>query len=266
MFDTQLSDFHHFDYDSIIFYKPETIPWSGNSSETDWSSSSTTSRRSFQKIKIAVKNEDGSVGDLVFSTPPSLYSFGIQKIHDTSGNVTGYLMPISLWKKREPTPEESQFQHVLQTIVDLAQECVEHYVDHKIDLKRFSPLSSRTTTTTHNESELEEETTPRAPILYSKLMFNKQENKISTVFINEQNNSEIQPLSILSQRCFLTGAIKIDSIFIGDKITLQIKLYEAIIQPLRPSAPRRLLLIPQKNENNDSNRTRSSRKETEIPL
>lgn len=53
MFDTQLSDF---DYDSVIFYKPETINLSD-------------SQNVFRKIKICVKNRDGTFGDLVFSEP-----------------------------------------------------------------------------------------------------------------------------------------------------------------------------------------------------
>ena len=41
MFDTQLSDFQKFDYNSIIFYKPETINLSDSTNV-------------FRKIKICV--------------------------------------------------------------------------------------------------------------------------------------------------------------------------------------------------------------------
>jgi len=226
MFDTQLSDFSNFDFDSVIFYNPESI----NHSETN---------ESFKKIKIAVKNKDGSIGDLIFSTPSSLFSFGIQEIHDNQGRINGYIMPISLWKKRQPTEEETEFQTVLQTLIDLSKECVEHYVEQKIDLKRFSPLSFRKT---FEENNNKEET--KAPLLYTKLIYNKRDEKINTIFIDEHTNAEISPLSILSKRCLVTGAIKIDSIFIGEKITLQVKLYEALINVIQK--PQRLLLSHKK--------------------
>lgn len=35
---------------------------------------------------------------------------------------------------------------------------------------------------------------------------------------------------MLNKKCYVTGAIKIESIFLGDKVTLQIKLYEAIVR------------------------------------
>ena len=221
MFDTKLSDFSNFDFNSVIFYNPESI---GHSDTND----------SFQKIKIAVKNKDGSIGDLIFSTPSSLFSFGIQEIHNGQGQINGYIMPISLWKKRQPTEEETEFQNVIQTLIDLSKECVEHYVDQKIDLKRFSPLSFRKTVDENNQED------SKAPLLYTKLIFNKRDQKITTIFIDEHTNTEISPLSILSKRCLVTGAIKIDSIFIGEKITLQVKLYEALINVIKK--PTRLLL------------------------
>jgi hypothetical protein len=211
MFDTQLSDFSDFDYNSIIFYNPETI----NISESD---------NVFKKIKICVKNKDGSIGDLVFSAPKNLFSFGIQELTDNQNTTVGYIMPICLWKKREPTEEENQFIHVLQTIIEMSKNQVEKYIENDSDIKRFSPLSFK-----YSENEEDK----KSPILYTKLIYNKKENKISTLFIDENNNLEINPFNILNKKCYVTGAIKIESIFIGDKITLQIKLYEAIVKVVR---------------------------------
>lgn len=212
MFDTQLSDYQNFDYDSIIYYKPETI----NLSE---------SNNIFRKIKIAVRNRDQSFGDLVFSAPKGLFSFGIQELKDHEGNTNGYIMPISLWKKKEPTPDEIQFIKVLQNIISISQEQVEKYVEEGVDTKRFSPLSFK-----KNDNVVDE---TKSPILYTKLIFNKKENKIGTLFIDENSNAELDPLQILTKKCYVTGAIKIESIFLGDKVTLQIKLYEAIVRVMK---------------------------------
>jgi hypothetical protein len=211
MFDTQLSDFSKFDNSSIIFYKPETINLSDSTNV-------------FRKIKICVKNKDGTFGDLVFSAPKNLFSFGIQELRDVSGNVSGYIMPISLWKKKEPTSEENQFIDVLQKIIEMSQDQVQKYIDDNVDTKRFSPLSFKKT------EGVEEK---KSPILYTKLIYNKKEQKISTLFIDENSNLEVSPLNILNKKCYITGAIKIESIFLGDKVTLQIKLYEAIVRVIK---------------------------------
>jgi len=211
MFDTQLSDFSKFDNNSIIFYKPETINLSDSTNV-------------FRKIKICVKNKDGTFGDLVFSAPKNLFSFGIQELRDASGNVSGYIMPISLWKKKEPTSEENQFIDVLQKIIEMSQDQVQKYIDDNVDTKRFSPLSFKKT------EGVEEK---KSPILYTKLIYNKKEQKISTLFIDENSNLEVSPLNILNKKCYITGAIKIESIFLGDKVTLQIKLYEAIVRVIK---------------------------------
>lgn len=214
MFDTQLSEFQNFDFNNVIYYKPETI----NLSDSD---------NVFRKVKICVKNPDGSFGDLVFSAPKNLFSFGIQELKDGNGNVSGYIMPISLWKKKEPTDEENKFIEVLQKIIDLSKEQIEKYIDENVDTKRFSPLSYKKT-----ENESDEK---KSPILYTKLIFNKKDQKISTLFIDENSNLEINPTNILNKKCYITGAIKIESIFLGDKVTLQIKLYEAIVKVIKHS-------------------------------
>jgi len=225
MFDTQLSEFNGFHYDNIIFYKPETI-------------SLTDSQNVFKKIKICVKNADGSFGDLVFSAPKNLFSFGIQELKEENGNVTGYIMPISLWRKKEPSDEEKKFIEVFQKIIDLCKEHVQTSVNQEVDLKRFSPLSIKIP-----ENDTDEK---KSPILYTKLVYNKKEQKISTLFIDENSNQEINPFSILNKKCYVTGAIKIESIFVGDKITLQIKLYEAIIRIIKHG--KRLLVNPKKTK------------------
>ena len=211
MFDTQLSDFQKFDYNSIIFYKPETINLSDSTNV-------------FRKIKICVKNKDGTFGDLVFSAPKNLFSFGIQELKDISGSISGYIMPISLWKKKEPTDDENLFINVLQKIIEMSQDQVQKYIDDNVDTKRFSPLSFK---------KSEETQEKKSPILYTKLIYNKKEQKISTLFIDENSNLEVNPLTILNKKCYITGAIKIESIFLGEKVTLQIKLYEGIVRIIK---------------------------------
>ena len=51
-------------------------------------------------------------------------------------------------------------------------------------------------------------------------------------------------MTLLNKSCYATAAIKIESIFIGAKISLQVKVYEAEVK-MFDTAPKRLLRKPQ---------------------
>jgi hypothetical protein len=80
----------------------------------------------------------------------------------------------------------------------------------------------------------------------------KKENppKILTGF-QDANDDEIDPLTLLGKYCWITAAVKVESIFIGAKISPQIKLYEAVAKPmqskskrlLRPTADKKISLL-----------------------
>jgi len=216
MYDTQLNDFRLYTPDKIV-YRMDIVK---NENE----------EQDFKKIKISYKNVDGSIGDLIFSAPDNLFSYGIQELKDNQGQLLGYIMPIILHRKKNPRIDELLFIEKLEEIIENAKAEVEKYVDPvSVDFKRFSPLF-------HKKDN------QKAPILYAKLMFNKRDQKINSYFIDETTNNEIDPLTLLNKKCYITCAIKIESIFIGNKLTIQMKVYEGIIRHIKP--PRRLLLLP----------------------
>ena len=45
---------------------------------------------------------------------------------------------------------------------------------------------------------------------------------------------------MIGKYCYTTAAVKIESIFIGNKISLQVKLYEAVIEPVQQGGNRLL--------------------------
>jgi hypothetical protein len=221
MFSTQLTSADGYDVNNIIFSKPEigTIPGS-------------VPKLSFKRIRIGTKNQDNSTGDLIIETPPDLFSFGLQENRELgSGNVNGYVMPMCLWNKNGATSEEKHFTEIFEQIVN---KCKQHLLDSKdeierydldmSDLKNFNPL--------YWKKEKGKIVDGKGPVLYIKTLMSKKNEKISTFFINEETNEEMNPFDVLNKYCFLKGAIKIESIFIGNKISLQLKLYEAVIKPI----------------------------------
>jgi hypothetical protein len=103
------------------------------------------------------------------------------------------------------------------------------------DLKNFNPL--------YYKKEKGKRVEGSGPVLYPKVLQNKKNDIITTPFCNE-NGDDIDPMTLLNKACKATAAIKIESIFIGAKISLQVKVYEAQVK-LFDNTIKRLLRKPE---------------------
>ena len=101
----------------------------------------------YKRINIQTRNPDGSIGDLIMSTP-RLFSFGVgENTNPETGKVNGYVLPICLWSRDGASKEEKEFTDTFNAIID---RCKEHLVSHReeieqydlalSDLKKFNPL------------------------------------------------------------------------------------------------------------------------------
>lgn len=233
MSNNQLSSYQTFSTENLIFSKPEIGNIPGQ-------------KINFKRIRIAVRNPDNTIGDLILSTPDHLHSFGLQETRDPATNIlNGYVMPLCLWNRNGCTEKEKQFTDTFNRITDY---CKEYLLQHKediekydldmSDLKKFNPLFWKM-----EKGKIVE---GRGPMLYCKVLHNKKQDKITTIYVDEESNQEIDPFSVLNKPCSVTAAVKFESIFIGNKISLQVKLYEVVVRPqdksvrglLRPNASR----------------------------
>lgn len=221
MNNTQLSDFKDYDVNRLIFSNPEVgnIPGS-------------VSKLTFKRIRIATKNKDGTIGDLVLATPPDLLCYGLQEQTDpATGVVNGYQFPLVLWNRNSPTEDEKRFTSIIHNICDA---CKDHLVKNKDtiekydlemnDLKKFNPL--------YYKMEKGKIVEGKGPMLYIKTLTSKKDNiiKVNTIFTDADTNEMIAPMDLMGKRCYIRGAIKIESIFVGTKISLQLKLFEAQVK------------------------------------
>lgn len=206
---TRLSSIENFNTESIIFSdaKETAIPGSF-------------------RITIGVQHKDGAIGPLIFSTD-NLYSFGIQenKSLDKPIRTTGYSIPLCLWSRDGPTEYQENFistieqvsEHIKKYILKPdVKKALKKYDLVESDLRKFNPLWYK-----KEDGKIVE---GRGPMLYPKLMCDKN-LKIYSVFAN-QNGMDINPMSLIGQRFNCRTCIKIESIFIGAKISLQIKVLE----------------------------------------
>lgn len=197
---------------------------------------------SYKRINISTKNEDGTVGDLILSTE-ELFSFGVSENKDFNDptKVNGHVLPLCLWDRDGPTEAQKEW---IETFNAIIERCKKHLLQHKeeigqyelsaSDLKKLNPL--------YWKKEKGKIVEGRGPALYGKLIASKKLGKILTSFYDE-NDEKLEPLDLLGKYCFAKCAIKIESIFIGSKISMQIKVYEATVR-LQESGMQRLLPRP----------------------
>ena len=201
----------------------------------------------YKRINIGTKNEDGTTGELIFETVGSLFSFGISSCTDPKTNdITGYSMGLCMWDKDNPSNEEKEWTEVFSNVVE---KCKDYLVNNRDqisrfdlergDLKKLNPLYWK-------KDEKGRVVDNSGPILSPKLIQSKKLNKVLTNFYNE-NGEEIEFNELVKKRCYVKGAIKIESIFIGKDIYLQVKLYEAEVR-LIDSGVKRLLKRPTPRE------------------
>jgi len=227
---TQLTDIHNYDTSNMIFSNPEagSIP---------------NSPINFHRIHISTKNPDGSIGELIVSTE-ELFSFGLQENQDmTTGLTNGYSVPLCLHSKNGATQAETTFCNKFTEIVD---SCKEHILSVKddvgkydlemSDLKKFHPFYWK-----REKGKIDES---KGPTLYPKVIVSKKNGiKIQTFFTDADTGEEINPLDILKKYMYAVCALKIESIFIGNKISLQVKVYECMYRMI-DTGMKRLLQRP----------------------
>ena len=225
---TQLTLASGYDVSKVIFSKPEvnSIP-------------NSTPAITYTRINIATINPDGTTGDLVLLTE-NLFSFGVSENKDLkTQEVNGLVMPICLWSKDNPTEGEKQW---VKTFDDIVEKCKDHILSvkddvgkydlEKADLKKLNPLYWK-----RDKGKIVDGV---GPTLYAKLIQSKKTGKIISSFVDDSTGDDINPMSLVGKYCYVKAAVKIESIFIGNRISLQVKLLEANVR-LADNGQKRLL-------------------------
>ena len=227
---TQLTNCADLDVSKITFSKPETksIP---------------NTPISYNRINISYENPDGSIGDLIVPTE-NLFSFGVQENTDmASSKVTGYSIPLVLWSRNGASNGEEQFINTIESIVNTCQDhlltdstkdALEKYDLDISDLKKFNPIYRK-----RDKGKIVE---GKSPCLYPKLIVSKKDGdmKINTFFVSSSTGEDISPTSLLNKRMNCTCSLKIESIFVGRTISLQVKVYECVVDLLETGMKRLL--------------------------
>lgn len=228
---TQLTPAYGYDTERMIFSEPiiGTIPDSKPAI-------------SFKRITISTRNEDGSIGELIIPTE-RIFSFGVsENISQDTGKINGYVMPLCLFNRDGATKEEKEW---VKTFENIVEKCKDHLIDNKDEIEQYDleRRDLKKLNCLYYKKDKGKVVEGTGPTLYAKLITSKkQENKIVTMFFDNADK-QIQGIDLLGKYCYAKAAIKIESIFIGNKISLQLKLYECEVE-LMQSGMKRLLPRP----------------------
>jgi hypothetical protein len=192
----------------------------------------------FKRIQMGTRNPDGTLGELILSTS-RLFSFGLSpSVNMTTGKTDGYTLAMCLTNMDAPTAEEKAFLDTFNKICDHAVEYILQHRDdvgkyelEKADLKKFNPVYIK-----REKGKIVEGS---SPMLYAKVLQNKKMQTITSLFYDKYGR-DIDPMSLMNKQCYVKAAIKIEGIFIGSKVSLQVKLHEAEVE-MRESGVKRLL-------------------------
>lgn len=211
----------------------------------------------FKRINISTQNEDGSVGELILPTS-RLFSFGVsENMSQETGKVNGWTFPLCLWSRDGPTDEEKEWTDVFDKVVE---RCVDHLVENREEIEMFelskadltkskgglNPLYWKKEKHINDKGKTVMRVVPgTGPTIYTKLIFSKKNDKFLSQFF-DLNDEPMNPLDLMGKYCYTNAAVKIESIFIGSRISLQVKLYEAVVEP-SASGMKRLLARPKAN-------------------
>ena len=207
----------NFNINNIVYSKPEIKPIPGQ-------------KVSCKRVHLSYKDGE-DFQDLILESPPELLSWGLAEQHDMMSNqLTGYQLPICLWSKNGPSQNERAFTTMIDQISEHTKKyLVEHrdelemYTLELAELKKINPLYWKM-----EKGKIVED---KGPTLYAKCLYSKKNETITTLFINEDLNVNVNPLSILGKQCYVKFALKIESVFFGSKISLQVKLQEVLFRP-----------------------------------
>ena len=184
------------------------------------------------RILISTQNDDGTVGELIFPTT-ELFSFGVSVniAMDGTGKVSGHSLPICMWNRAGPTPEEKALSTKLEEVVEkckdyiLLESTMEDVEKYDLDRSQLKKLNSFI----YWKKEKGKVVAGTGPTMYPKLIESKKTGKIITTFFDASGNL-VDPMSLIGKNCYVKAAIKIESIFVGVNFNIQVKVYETEVR------------------------------------
>ena len=210
------------------------------------------SKIKYKRIPIEVKYPNNKKGPIVVESPV-LFSFGVsEKKNQDTGKLVGYSIPVCLWSRdSEPSNKEKAFFDVINNVKNLSQQHLENEYGRDLASTLSSPFYYKQIEYTDKKGKKRTKVDESsAPVLYAKLIYSEKSKKILSLF-KGKGGRDLNPFKYINQYCNVKLALIIEGIFISKTVTsLQIKVYECYVKPLKPRES--LLAIEEENSEEES--------------
>ena len=202
----QLSSIENITEDNIVFHKAKEFKLRNTSIK-------------YKRIKIERKLPNGKFSPLVVETP-FLFSFGIsERRNQETGKLTGYSIPVCLWKKDEkPNQEEQDFFDLLSNIHDICRShLAKEYGDNEASSLGEILYYKQIESTNEKGKIKKKKDKSRAPVLYVKLIYSDKTKKTLSLF-RTKGEQNVKPLEYLDNYFNTKMAIIFESIYLAKNV------------------------------------------------
>lgn len=241
---TQLTDLYTLNCNKIEFGKPQIVNLPGGTMKA-------------KRIYVNIHHSDGTMGSVIFPSGPR-FSFGV--CSSTFMDKVTRTLPICLHAKEGATESdirwidqfESLVNHIKEHLVSIRMQIGRRTLEIS-DMKELNPIYYKYLKDGTRDPE-------KGPVFYVKLMeyISKEtgDMEIRSMFYDKAGS--VNPLDLANKFCDVNVNIKLESIFIGSKISLQFKVYDVFVASVIDTSHIRLVPLQEekpegKQEESQSN-------------
>ena len=170
---------------------------------------------------------------LVFSSE-EVFSFGVSR-NTLDTNSISYQISLCLYDRENPKEEEIKWSAKYE---EMAAVC-RHYLKTS-EFKKLKGLIDTMKGLSWKGNEIGDADGPK---LYPKVMFNQKKEEFITVFMDETDEIIEDPKTILDKRGRIKVALRFESIFVGSKVALQVRVNDVLISKWFEAYKPRALIV-----------------------
>lgn len=170
---------------------------------------------------------------LVFSSE-EVFSFGVSR-NTLDTNSISYQISLCLYDRENPKDEEIKWSAKYE---EMAAVC-RHYLKTS-EFKKLKGLIDTMKGLSWKSNEIGDADGPK---LYPKVMFNQKKEEFITVFMDETDEIIEDPKTILDKRGRIKVALRFESIFVGSKVALQVRVNDVLISKWIEAYKPRALIV-----------------------
>jgi hypothetical protein len=170
---------------------------------------------------------------LVFSSE-EVFSFGVSRNTLDTSNIS-YQISLCLYDRENPKHEEIKWAAKYEELATICRDYLK-----KSEFKKLKGLIDTMKGLSWKANEIGDVDGPK---LYPKIMFNQKKEEFITVFMDESDDIIEDPKTILDKRGRIRVALRFESIFVGSKVALQVRVNDVLISKWIEAYKPRALIV-----------------------